>query len=94
MTANFAAKEADVAHQYLVLLRVTAIVFAVLFYLAQLVAAWYLTRTFLRGSSSNMTMLLKYLGMFMGSMFCSLCGAVACEAFGYALLIHVMRRGL
>lgn len=89
--ASLAALDAP-AHS--IYFKAASVILSALFYFAQFLAAWYLTRTFFPSSSSKLTAILKYMGMFVGCLFCSLCGAIACQAFGYALYLRVMRRGM
>lgn len=89
MTASLAADETGGPSSTL---RAVARVFAVLFYLAQFLAAWYLTRLFFPASGSKLASFLKFSGILVGALICSVCGAVACEAFGYALFLRVVRR--
>jgi hypothetical protein len=94
LTANFTTTTTSFGSDHRTLLIVVTRVFATLFYFTQFLAAWYLKVAFFPAPSSKPIAILQYLGMFLGGLFCSLCGAVACEAFGYDLFLRVMRRGV
>jgi hypothetical protein len=58
-----------------------------LFLAAQVIAARYLQRLF-RPTRSRMIDALQYLAVLTVCLFFSVCGAIACEAFGYAVFLR------
>jgi hypothetical protein len=89
LTASIAQKETSTHIRILIW---TADIFGILFYISQFLAAGYLQRVFFPAPRSKIVAILIYVCVFLGAFFCSVCGAVACEAFGYNLFLRVMRR--
>jgi hypothetical protein len=94
LTATFIAGETPVGRQHSTLLAILSRGFATLFYFVQFLAVWYLKRTFFPAPSSKPIRALQFTGLLIGALLCSVCGAIACEAFGYDLFLRVMRRGM
>ena len=61
------------------------------FFVLELFCARYVQRL-LRPARTPLVNALQYLGMLALCLFFSICGAVACEAFGYAFFIRVAQR--
>ena len=86
IAGNFAQTSA--VQQYW-LIRVSNIMLAV-FVAVQLVCAFYLQGLF-PASGSRTVKLVRYISVLFVSLLISITGAMACEAFGYALLLRARR---
>jgi hypothetical protein len=94
LTASVVARESQVGRQNPLLFDIVSRAFATLFYGSQFCAAWYLTRIFFPSRATKTVAAFRYIAVLLGTLFCSMCGAVACEAFGYDLFLRVTQREL
>lgn len=61
------------------------------FFLVQFLAARYVQR-FLRPARTRLGAAVQYVGVFILCTLCSVCGAIAFEAFGYNLFVRVVEK--